>query len=239
MLRDISLVVEPGMKMGICGRSGSGKSSLFLSLLGMIHRTGGLAALDGQDMDAMPKEALRAAFNVVPQSAIIPPGTVRNCLNPSGTSTGRAHDTDQDMISVLQDLGLWRTVSEQGGLDAEAGSLALSHGQRQLLAVARAVVEERVHKADRIVLLDEVTSGLEKSSAALVSQVLKDAFARQTVVAVAHELGTIVDYDWVAVLDAGRVVETGRPSELLRRDGGWFRALWEEAGGGQQRSGRV
>ncbi|KAK7730403.1 hypothetical protein SLS53_009022 [Cytospora paraplurivora] len=238
VLQEISLVVEPGMKVGICGRSGSGKSSLFLSLLGMLHRTGGLVSLDGHDMDAMPKERLRAAFNVVPQSAIVPPGTVRNCLDPSGTSTNQA-DTDQDMITVLQDLGLWNIVSEQGGLDAEASSLALSYGQRQLFAIAKAVVEERIHKENRIVLLDEVTSGLEGNSAALVSQVLNKAFARQTVVAVAHELGTIVDYDWVIVLDAGRIVEKGKPSELLRRVGGWFRALWEEAGPGQQHSGRV
>ncbi|KAJ0159330.1 Canalicular multispecific organic anion transporter 1 [Colletotrichum tanaceti] len=226
VLRDISFVIEPGMRVGICGRSGSGKSSLLLAILRMLRCTGGNITLDGQRIDAMPSAAVRAAFVVVPQTPLLLPGSVRFNLDPK---SGVGNDDDA-MAAVLEGLELWDTVVEQGGLDTDVDALALSHGQTRLLGIARAMLDRcHVQKHKKIVLVDEVTNGLDADATAMVMRALDRAFAGHTVVAVAHQLETIVGYDRIAVLDAGRLVEWGEPADLLRLGEGWFKGLWKES----------
>lgn len=227
VLRDISLVIEPGMRVGICGRSGSGKSSLLLSILRMLHCTEGSITLDGQPINAVPSETLRAAFIVVPQATLLLPGSVRANLDPHSM----LRQQDETIVAALQELGLWDTIAKQGGLDTDADALALSHGQTRLLAIARAVLERNDTRKDKkIVLVDEVTNGLDADASSMVMRALEGAFEGYTIVAIAHQLETIVEYDRVVVLDAGRIVEWGNPVELLGYEGGWFKGLWEENG---------
>lgn len=227
VLHDISLIIEPGMRVGICGRSGSGKSSLLLSILRMINCTEGSIALDGKSIDTIPSEDVRAAFIVVPQAPLLLPGSVRANLDPHSAFGDRGDDT---IVPVLQDLGLWDTISEQGGLDTDVDAISLSHGQTRLLVIARAVLEGKARRGNkRIVLVDEVTNGLDAELSSLVMHALERAFVGYTLVAIAHQLETIVDYDRIAVLDAGRVVEWGKPAELLKHKEGWFKSLWEES----------
>ncbi|KAG8160758.1 hypothetical protein KVR01_009022 [Diaporthe batatas] len=232
VLKDISLVVEPGMRVGICGRSGSGKSSLLLAILRMLRCTEGSIALDEQPIHTIPSETLRAAFIVVPQTPLTIPGSVRANLDPHSIF----HNNDDAIVAVLQEFGLWDTVAKQGGLDTDADALSLSHGQTRLLAIARAVLErDASSKNKRIVLVDEVTNGLDAESSSTVMRALERAFKGYTVVAIAHQLETIMDYDCVVVLDAGRIAEWGNPAALLGYERGWFKSLWEEGGFRQRR----
>lgn len=159
MLKGVSFTVQPGKHIAICGRSGSGKTSLLLCLLRMIDVTEGQITLDGNtlttrinssDASNLAAEEVRSRFNVVPQDPFILPGTtIRFNVDPSSV----AHD--EDIANALQRVGLWDLVREQGGLDSNVDDLPLSAGQRQLLCFARAWVR----RGNRSVLvLDEASS---------------------------------------------------------------------------------
>jgi ABC-type multidrug transport system fused ATPase/permease subunit len=128
-------------------------------------------------------------------------------------------------------------VEAKGGLDAPISGAELSAGQKQLFSLARAVLRRRVKRREintdgGLLLLDEITSGTDAETERRVRKVLEDEFAAYTVVMVTHRREMAVACDRVIVLDAGRVVEDGRPGELLERERGWFRGLWVSGNSG-------
>lgn len=147
MLRNISLSIEPGHHVAICGRSGGGKSSLVLSLLNMIDITEGSIAIDGIDIRSVVSDDLRTAINVVPQDPFLLPGSVRRTVDPAGSAC------DDEVIAALERVGMWRSIEDQGGLGQVLDPSAWSAGQRQLLCFARAMV-----RRCKILALDESAS---------------------------------------------------------------------------------
>jgi ATP-binding cassette, subfamily C (CFTR/MRP), member 1 len=138
------------------------------------------------------------------------PGTFQFNLDPQG------HISDNDIIvDVLKLVGLWSTVEGRGGLSGALQPDTLSHGEQQLLAVARAVLRKRAANGRCILILDEATSNIDSSTQSVVQRVIDTEFAQNTVITVAHRLETIKDCDIVIVLDNGNISKTGRPSEVL------------------------
>lgn len=133
--------------------------------------------------------------------------------------------SDSSITSILQKLDLWDVIASRGGLDADIGITPFGQGQKQLLCIARSLLSNGDRK---ILLLDEFTSSLDKKIEHRVMRLVESEYKGLTVVAVAHRLDTIMEFDKVMILDKGEVVEHGIPRQLLEIEGGSFRALWEE-----------
>ncbi|OIW33171.1 P-loop containing nucleoside triphosphate hydrolase protein [Coniochaeta ligniaria NRRL 30616] len=218
VLHDLNLDIPAGSKVGICGRSGSGKSSLLATLLRLLEvRPGSLITLDGVDITTLPRQTVRTAVAVVPQNPFfLKNKTIRENLVPQGPQT-----TDARILSVLHRLKMSDAIARLGGLDSPLDGDRLSQGQRQLLCLARAMLADK-----KIVLLDEAASNVDERSERLIRQVIRDEFVGCTVVAVVHRLGAVADFNHVAVMSAGRLVEWDSPRALLARDSE-FRRLWD------------
>ena len=155
----------------------------------------------------------------MPQDAPVLIGTLRFNMDPAG------QHPDADMQAVLRRVGLWSCFENDRGLDTEVTTASLSHGQRQLLSIARAVL-----KGGKVVLLDEPTSSVDVATDGAVQRVLREAFRDCTVITVAHRINTIYPgSDVVVVMEGGQVAEVGVPEELVRRDDGHFAQLVRDA----------
>ena len=213
-LQNVTLKVEPGYKIGICGRTGSGKSTLLSTLLRLLDLDSGAIKVDGYDLSVIPREIIRTRMIAIPQDPFILSGTVR--LNAEPTSLC----TNEEITSALEKVRLWPVLLTRGGLDADLKEQPLSHGQQQLFCLARAMLRN-----GRILILDEATSNVDGESDRLMQKIIREEFGKHTILTVAHRLETIMDADRVVVMDEGRIVEVGEPGELLKDEGSRFRRL--------------
>jgi len=217
VLKGISFTVEPQMKAAIVGTTGCGKSSVLLALLRIIEPRGGSVVINSVDTRDIGLATLRSALGLVPQDPILFSGTIRHNLDPFRQYTdGRmklavkcAHL--EAFINSLP-LGLDHMVADEGG--------NLSFGQRQLLCLARMVLRQPA-----LLLLDEATSAIDPRTQESVQDTINSAFPASTMLAVAHRLETIMQFDQVVVLDKGTVVESGPVKEIAARSGGTFKSM--------------
>ncbi|KAH9886265.1 P-loop containing nucleoside triphosphate hydrolase protein [Cubamyces lactineus] len=224
VLHDISFEVAAGERIGIVGRTGSGKSSLTLALLRCIL-TEGNVRYDGLQTDKINLDALRLNITIIPQVPELLSGTLRQNLDPFSE-----HD-DSVLNDALRSAGLFslQEGSHQSNitLDTEiaGGGANLSVGQRQILALARAIV-----RRSKLLILDEATSAIDYETDTIIQTSLRIELGRDvTLLTVAHRLQTIMDSDKIMVLDAGHIVEYGKPGELLQKENGMLRRLVEES----------
>ncbi|KAM5539757.1 hypothetical protein V8D89_006570 [Ganoderma adspersum] len=225
VLHDISFKVASGERVGIVGRTGSGKSSLTLALLRCIL-TEGDVHYDGLPTGRINLDALRSSVTIIPQVPELLSGTLRQNLDPF------SEHSDAVLNAALRSAGLFNLQDEADEsritLDSEiaGGGANLSVGQRQVLALARAIV-----RRSKLLILDEATSAIDYETDAIIQKSLRTELGKDvTLLTVAHRLQTIMDSDKIMVLDAGRIVEFGTPSELLRNEKGFLRALVDESG---------
>lgn len=183
----------------------------------MLNIQSGTIRIDDVDISKIPRQKLRERLSVIPQDPIFLKGTIRQNLDPLDGASGVAVE------SALQKVGLWTIVTEAGGLDVsmEPEEL-LSHGQRQLFCLARAML-----RSSRVLVIDEATASVDFQSDQLMQKILAEHFEECTIIAVAHRLQTIRNYDKIAVFGNGRIVEYGEPDALLADEGSRFRALWD------------
>ena len=214
VLKEINFKALAGERVAIVGRTGSGKSSLALSLLRLTTRLHGSVAIDGIDVESLEVDRLRQPISLIPQDPTLFDGTMRFNLDPSG------RECDEHLQVVLNDVV---GTPDKWHLDdlVEGNGKNLSHGERQLIALARAIVSQ-----NRIVILDEGTASLDQDSEARIHAVLRARFRDCTVIAISHRLHSVIDFDRVLVLDQGRVAEQGNPRELLTAGKGWFQTLY-------------
>lgn len=205
-LHSISMTIKPGQKIGICGRTGSGKSSLLLALFRLLELDSGTIFIDGIDLRTLPREVIRTRMIAIPQDPFVLSSSVRANADPAGAAA------DAAIIDALKKVQLWDSIHARGGLDAQMKAQPLSQGQQQLFCLARAMLRD-----SRILVLDEATSNVDQETDTLMQRIIRREFARHTIITVAHRLDTIADADVVAVLSEGRLVEFGKPEELLAR----------------------
>ncbi|KAK4536166.1 hypothetical protein CDCA_CDCA07G2191 [Cyanidium caldarium] len=221
VLRGVSCVIRPKEKVGIVGRTGAGKSTLFTVLLRLIEPSGGRILIDGLDVGAMGLHDLRSRLAIIPQDPVLFQGSVRSNLDPFG-----AH-TDAELWTALRRVQLDETVQRTGGLEASVAAHGgnFSAGQRQLLCVARALL-----RPTSILLMDEATATVDFKTDAMIQRMLRDEFAGLTVLSIAHRLEDVIHYDRVMVFDDGRIAELDTPQNLLADRQSIFTALVEGTG---------
>lgn len=205
-LQNITFTVEAGQKAIVVGRTGSGKSSLLLTLLHCLNHTGGIS-IDGIDITDITHDGLREAITTISQEAINLPGSVKDNLAPKAFNSG---DIDENELwSVLGLVRLRDHVTKNGGLDAPLSDMHFSVGQKQLMSTARAIVHQRYTKG-KLVLMDEVTSNMDYETDELIQEVLDTAFADCTRIIISHRQSNNARYDIVISLEDGKLagVET-------------------------------
>ncbi|NXX42242.1 MRP7 protein, partial [Tricholaema leucomelas] len=216
VLEDVSFTIYPGEKVGIVGRTGSGKSTLFLALFRMLELKAGRILLDGVDSQLVGLEELRSRLAIIPQDPFLFGGSIRENLDPQGKRT------DAELHRVLEQCHLWDVVTRMGGLDSEVGERgkSLSVGQRQLLCLARALLTQA-----KVLCIDEATASVDQQTDQLLQKTIRQWFADKTILTIAHRLNTILDSDRVLVMQAGRVAELDSPTHLSQKDGSLFQRL--------------
>lgn len=216
MVRDISFRARPGQRVFICGRTGSGKSTLVSILLRLMDVEAGHILVDGVDIATLSPEAVRRSLTVIPQSPFFLPGSVRLNLAASDATAAAAQPAvnGEAMIAALIKVGLWDLVASRGGLEATMSAVALSLGQQQLFALATAML-----RRSKVVVMDELTSGVDEETEMKMYELMQEEFRDCTIISVAHRLKMVADSDLVVVLSDGECVETGER-----------KALWEKKG---------
>ena len=223
------LSIAPREKVGVAGRTGSGKSSLAVALFRVCELAGGAIAIDGVDVSLVGLGELRARLGLIPQDATLFAASVRFNLDPF------EEHADAAVWAALEHARLAPAVRAlPAGLDervAEGGE-NFSLGQRQLLCIARAIL-----RAPRVLVLDEATASIDNETDELVQAAIRSEFSRCTVLTIAHRLHTIADSDRVLVLDAGEVREFAPPAELLADPNGAFRGMVDAAAAAARQQG--
>ncbi|KAH8881037.1 P-loop containing nucleoside triphosphate hydrolase protein [Thozetella sp. PMI_491] len=215
VLRDVSLSIKAGEKIGICGRTGSGKTSLITTIFRILDLQAGSIRVDGVDIASLPRQEVRRRIVGVPQHPFLLKGSVRLNADPTGAAS------DESIKTALRSVQLSQLIEDSGGLDTDVDALNLSSGQQQLFCLARAIL-----RPSTVLVLDEVTSSIDAHTEEIIQRLIRKKFANHTIIAVAHRLETIMDFDKVAVLDAGRLVEFDSPYALLDVPGSAFAALY-------------
>ncbi|OWZ59696.1 ATP-binding cassette transporter [Cryptococcus neoformans c45] len=261
-----SFDVKAGEKIGLIGRTGSGKSTLGMSLLRFTDPTSGSIFLDGIDITKIGVDDLRSRITYIPQDAVLFSGTVRENLDPF------AEHTDAELYDALARVNLGpqgvtplasrapSRVASSRRLDAivaeesavqssassalgsalssanarttitlttevSAGGSNFSQGQRQLVAMARALL-----RRSNLIIMDEATASVDFATDEAIQAAIRSEFRDSTLLTIAHRLSSVIDYDRLLVLSDGEVAEFDTPINLLRKDGSLFKSLCEKSG---------
>ncbi|THH02765.1 hypothetical protein EW026_g125 [Hermanssonia centrifuga] len=240
VLKGMSMSIQPGEKVGIVGRTGAGKSSIMTALYRLVELTSGSIVIDGVDISQVGLTDLRRGLAIIPQDPLLFSGTLRTNLDPFGDHDD-AHLWDALKRSYLVEdrrqysfeggdddatLAGARTPTSRFSLDSlvedEGGNLSV--GQRSLVSLARAMVLQT-----KILILDEATASVDYETDKRIQDTIATEFKDRTILCIAHRLRTIIGYDRICVMDAGRIAEFDTPSNLYKIDNGIFRGMCDRS----------
>ncbi|KAH7333124.1 hypothetical protein BKA65DRAFT_507197 [Rhexocercosporidium sp. MPI-PUGE-AT-0058] len=257
ILRGLSFTAEGNQRIGVIGRTGAGKSTLSLALFRFLNPRSGSIAIDGIDISRIKLHDLRTRLAIIPQDPVLFSGTIRSNLDPfsefsdyqlrealmrvhlipstthtpSPGSQDPAASSSATSITAIDTTGVGAPENKNPFLSlsspiASSGS-NLSHGQKQLLCLARAILSR-----PKVLLLDEATSAVDMATDLLIQRSIREEFANTTLLVIAHRLSTVADFDKILVMGEGVNKEFGSPRELLEREGeeAMFRSMVEMSG---------
>uniref|UniRef100_A0AAV2IUV2 ATP-binding cassette, sub-family C (CFTR/MRP), member 9 n=1 Tax=Knipowitschia caucasica TaxID=637954 RepID=A0AAV2IUV2_KNICA len=217
VLKHVNAFIQPGQKVGICGRTGSGKSSLSLAFFNMVDIFEGKIVIDGIDICKLPLHTLRSRLSIILQDPVLFSGSIRFNLDPEKSCTD---DRLWEALEIAQLKNMVKALP--GGLDAVVteGGENFSVGQRQLFCLARAFVRK-----SSILIMDEATASIDMATENILQKVVMTAFADRTVVTIAHRVSSILDAEQVMVFSSGILVESDSASNLLKQEESLFSVL--------------
>ncbi|WP_438275856.1 ABC transporter ATP-binding protein [Nitrobacter sp.] len=215
-----NLRLQPGQRVGLVGKSGGGKSTLFALLQRFYDLERGSITIDGQDISRVTQQSLRAAISVVPQDISLFHRSILENIR-----YGRPTASDDEVLRAAIAARCDFVESLPEGLATMVGDrgVKLSGGQRQRIAIARAFLKDAP-----ILLLDEATAALDSESEEVIREALGRLMRGRTVIAIAHRLSTLRDFDRVIVLKDGKIIEDGQPGRLIRKDGHYGQLVAKE-----------
>ncbi|KAF6033652.1 ABCC10 [Bugula neritina] len=206
VLNSLTVAIQPAEKIGIVGRTGSGKSSLLNIIFNMVDEFTGRVLIDGVDIRQLTVKTLRSHLAIIPQTPFLFSGTIRDNLDPT------VRHSDTELWEVLSKCRLKSQVSALGGLSAslaERGKL-FSVGESQLLCLARAMLLR-----SKVLCIDEATANVDLQTDSLIQETIREEFQSCTVLTIAHRVSTVLQCDRIMVMSRGRLVEFGVPEKLL------------------------
>ncbi|KAF5286380.1 hypothetical protein FQR65_LT12631 [Abscondita terminalis] len=221
VLENINFTIKPLEKVGIVGRTGSGKSSLINALFMLSDLTGSIY-IDNIDITTLNLQDLRSKISIIPQEPVIFSGSFRKNLDPFDQYR------DEDVWKVLEDVNLKDMVAAlTNGLHSKIseGGSNLSVGQRQLICLARAILRN-----NKILVLDEATANVDPETDDLIQKTIRRKFDKCTVLTIAHRVHTVMDSDKIMVVNDGRIVEFDDPTVLMKNRNGYFYEIVQSSG---------
>lgn len=237
VLKDLNISIRKGEKIGICGRTGAGKSTIMNAIYRLTELSSGSIDIDGIDISTLGLHELRSRLSIIPQDPVLFQGTVRSNIDPFGTAT------DVDLWNALRrswllDSNEFKAVNAKDGNTSDTSSIKFhldevvndegvnfSLGERQLLALARALVRNT-----KILILDEATSSVDFQTDNKIQTTIASEFSHCTILCIAHRLRTIINYDRILVMEAGEVVEFDTPLSLFNTEESVFRSMCDKSG---------
>lgn len=203
ILKELSFEIPPGVRVGIAGRTGSGKSSIFLALLRIVELDKGLITIDDINIASLGLQKIRQSITLIPQDPLVFTGTLKENLDPLDQFT------EKELKKVIDDAKL------QLGLDHELKNSGknISIGERQLLSLCRALLINK-----KIILFDEATAGTDPETDLRIQNIIKSKFVGCTILTIAHRLDTIKNSDLMLLIEDGKVLEFDSPQNLLSYD---------------------
>ena len=221
VLSDISFTINPKEKIGICGRTGSGKSTLTLALFRIIEAQKGKILIDDVDISEVGLSKLRSNLTIIPQEPCLVEGTLKSNIDPLNIYS-------EDMIKeVMQKINFWYICENNTdgiNMKIEANGDNLSVGEKQLVCITRAILRQ-----SKIVILDEATSNIDYKKEEVVQKAIENYLSDSTILSIAHRIKTIKNMDRILVLDEGKVVEYDKPDVLLKNNNSIFYKLYYNA----------
>ena len=212
ILKNLTFTINSGEKIGIVGRTGSGKSTLCLCLFRILEPTFGKIFIDDVDITKIGLSLLREIITVIPQDPTLIEGTLRENLDPAGTFK------DDDLIFNMNLIGLAYLLTDDGlDFEVKEDGKNLSAGEKQLICMVRAILRK-----SKIIVMDEATSSVDYNTEKLIQKTILNNLKGSTIITVAHRIKTIINYDRIFVLDKGEVIEEGSPNQLIEKKGVFF-----------------
>ncbi|OGJ43526.1 hypothetical protein A3J23_04225 [Candidatus Peregrinibacteria bacterium RIFCSPLOWO2_02_FULL_48_14] len=225
VLRHFSFHVKPGERVAFIGPSGGGKTTIVKLLLRLFDVDKGRILIDGQDISKVTQDSLRVQIALVPQDPVLFHRSLMENIR-----YGRLDASNEEVVAAAKLAHADEFIRRfPKGYETHVGErgVKLSGGERQRVAIARALLANT-----RILILDEATSSLDSESEKLIKDALKVLMRGKTVFVIAHRLSTIIDMDRILVLEKGRIVEEGSHADLVGKEGGLYKKLWDLQVGG-------